>query len=142
MTRINLVRTPMSKVTKEAVQKAAEKVWGAPATEAWVKEVGMPFANALQEEERTIVPPPLPKFSLDSYGWVTSTDKSGGRIQSQRVEAQLLYAILQRLPDPKAPLPEAVEWESLDGLNRTTDKRIAQNMSLHGGVRVVRRAGQ
>ena len=38
------------------------------------------------------------------------------------------------------PLPEAIEWEMLDGTNRTTDKAMAQNWAANVGVRVVRRA--
>lgn len=82
----------------------------------------------------------LPAFSIDSFGWVVSRDKRGGTLKSQSVEAQLLYAILQRLPDPEAPLPEAVEWETLDGTERTTDKAMARNWAGAVGVRVVRRA--
>lgn len=82
----------------------------------------------------------LPTFSIDSFGWVISRDKDGRTLKSQSVEAQLLFAILQRLPDPNAPLPEAVEWESLDGTCRTTDKDMARNWAGAIGVRVVRRA--
>jgi hypothetical protein len=38
------------------------------------------------------------------------------------------------------PLGEAVEWESADGLYRTTDKKIAANWAGGVGVNVVRRA--
>jgi hypothetical protein len=59
---------------------------------------------------------------------------------SRSTEAILLYAILQRLPDPNEPLGEAVEWESEDGTMRTTDKAMAKNWSPHMNLRVVRRA--
>jgi len=59
---------------------------------------------------------------------------------SMSMEALLLYQILQRLPDPNAPLPEAVEWETEDGTMRTTDKAMARNWAPHMNVRVVRRA--
>lgn len=82
----------------------------------------------------------LPAFSIDNFGWIKSVGKDGGTLKSQSVEAQLLYAILLRLPDPNAPLAEAVEWESLDGISRTTDKDMAANWASAIGVRVVRRA--
>lgn len=82
----------------------------------------------------------IPTFTIDNYGWVVSRDKNGGTLKSQSVEAQLLYAILQRLPDQSAPLGEPVEWESSDGLYRTTDRRKAENWAANIGVTVVRRA--
>jgi hypothetical protein len=81
-----------------------------------------------------------PTFNIDNFGWVTATGKDGCSVESQSVEAQLLYAILQRLPDPSETLPEAVEWESSDGVYRTTDKAMAANWAGAIGVRVVRRA--
>lgn len=84
----------------------------------------------------------LPTFSIDNFGWVVSRDERGGTLKSQSVEAQLLFAILQRLPDPSAPLAEAVEWEMLDGTERTTDREVARNWASAVGVRVVRRAGE
>lgn len=42
---------------------------------------------------------------------------------------------------PSECLAEAVEWETLDGTDRTTDKSIARNWASAVGVRVVRRAG-
>lgn len=82
----------------------------------------------------------LPTFTIDNFGWVISRGSDGGTLKSQSVEAQLLYAILQRLPDPSVSLPEAVEWESLDGVYRTTDRAMAENWAPNCGVRVVRRA--
>lgn len=41
---------------------------------------------------------------------------------------------------PNAPLGEAIEWESADGLHRTTDKAVAANWAPSVGVIVVRRA--
>lgn len=42
---------------------------------------------------------------------------------------------------PSECLAEAVEWETLDGTERTTDKAMARNWAAAVGVRVVRRAG-
>lgn len=60
-------------------------------------------------------------------------------VHLRAINAQL-ERLLERMPDPHAPLPEAVEWESLDGMYRTTDKAIAANWAGAIGVRVVRRA--
>lgn len=46
----------------------------------------------------------------------------------------------QRAHADSEPLGVAVEWETLDGLHRTTDKAMAENWAPHVGVRVVRRA--
>jgi hypothetical protein len=44
------------------------------------------------------------------------------------------------LDEPAEPLGEAVEWETEDGLMRTTDKKTAISWSSHFTMRVVRRA--
>lgn len=49
---------------------------------------------------------------------------------------------VMKASDPSAPLAEAVEWESLDGVYRTTDKAVAENWAGAIGVRVVRRASK
>jgi hypothetical protein len=82
-----------------------------------------------------------PSVTRDSFGWIVVEDHDGRSIKSQSVEATLLYLILQRLSAADAPLADAVEWESLDGLYRTTDKKMAENWAPNIGVRVVRRAG-
>jgi hypothetical protein len=43
---------------------------------------------------------------------------------------------------PSETIAEAVEWETEDGTQRTTDKKLAKNWAVHVGVRVVRRAGR
>jgi hypothetical protein len=78
--------------------------------------------------------------ALDSKDGVVVQFADGWTLRTHSVEAILLYTILQRLPDPSATLAEAVEWESLDGLMRTTDKAKAENWAAAVGVRVVRRA--
>lgn len=83
---------------------------------------------------------PGPTVSRDNMGWIVVRNADGGTLKSQSVEATLLYLILQRLPAPDAPLPEAVEWEMLDGTERTTDPDLARNWAAAVGVRVVRRA--
>lgn len=81
-----------------------------------------------------------PTITRDSFGWICVRDANGGTLKSQSVEATLLFMILQRLPDPAEPLAEAVEWEMLDGTERTTDPNVARNWAAAVGVRVVRRA--
>jgi hypothetical protein len=44
------------------------------------------------------------------------------------------------LDEPEEPLGEAVEWETEDGLMRTTDRKTAISWSSHFTMRVVRRA--
>lgn len=83
---------------------------------------------------------PEPSVTRDSMGWVTVRDADGGTLRSQSVEATLLYLILQRLPHPDAVLGEAIEWESSDGLYRTTDKKVAENWASAIGVNVIRRS--
>lgn len=51
-----------------------------------------------------------------------------------------LSTLLERAPDPSAPIGEAIEWESADGLYRTTDRKMAENWAGAVGVTVVRRA--
>lgn len=79
-------------------------------------------------------------FSVNSFGWVTATGENESMLKTQSVVALLLYEILQRLPDPNQPLAEAVEWETLDGTERTTDIAVAKNWAAAVGIRVVRRA--
>ena len=43
-----------------------------------------------------------PEFSINSFGRVEARFKDGGRLQSQTVEAALLYAILQTLENMQA----------------------------------------
>jgi len=80
-------------------------------------------------------------INLDPDGMVSVRDRSGRmKATSRSAEAHLLFEILQRMPDPRTPLAEAVEWETLDGTERTTDKARARNWASVVGVRVVRRA--
>jgi hypothetical protein len=81
-----------------------------------------------------------PTITRDSMGWIVVRDADGGTLRSQSVEATLLYLILQRLPDPRAELGEVLEWESADGLYRTTDRNIAASWAARIGVTVVRRS--
>jgi hypothetical protein len=53
-------------------------------------------------------------------------------------QAEWAQAMTKALPEPL--LGEAVEWESLDGLYRTTEKWKAENWAPNIGVRVIRRA--
>jgi hypothetical protein len=83
-------------------------------------------------------------FSVDPFGGVIAKGDDGRMLKSQSVETLLLYEILQLLRTASKPsedaLPEAVEWETLDGTERTTDKAMAKNWASAVGVRVVRRA--
>ena len=58
--------------------------------------------------------------------------------------AASIFLLNQRIPrefgGSQEELGEAVEWESEDGLHRTTDKEMAKNWAPNIGVRVVRRA--
>jgi hypothetical protein len=68
----------------------------------------------------------------------THVDLDGDRAKAlERLTA--FAALIQR---PEAALAEAVEWETLDGIRRTTDKAIAENWATRDGVRVIRRAVQ
>ena len=37
------------------------------------------------------------KFEVDKYSWVVATDKDGGMLKSQSVEALLLFEILKEI---------------------------------------------
>lgn len=44
-----------------------------------------------------------PNFMVDDHGWVTAVFPDKGKLRSQTVEANLLYAILQRLEAVTSP---------------------------------------
>lgn len=80
------------------------------------------------------------RIEIDRYSVYIRNRGGSALAHSTSAEAFLLYEILQRLPDPAAPLGEAVEWENEAGTQRTTDRGTADNWQAYEKVRVVRRA--
>lgn len=78
-------------------------------------------------------------LSLSSYSGGAAPEGWAGRLTMRR-EGKFVDYVPAGSAVPAEPLPEAVEWETLDGTERTTDKALARNWAANVGVRVVRRA--